>query len=70
MTTKVDLLAALKLKYEGQRAAAAANLYVYLERPVGIGEHPDIIEAMDEILSKFSEADEKIHAIQSFIKDN
>ena len=42
-----DLREALKLKYKGEMAAAKANIKVYLLNPVGIGEHPDIIAAID-----------------------
>ena len=38
---------ALIIKYEGEIAEAKANVQVYLANPVGIGEHPDIIAAMD-----------------------
>ena len=33
------LLDALRQKYEGEIAAAKANIYVYTTNPVGIGEH-------------------------------
>jgi len=39
---------ALEKKYEGEIAAANANIEIYLKHPVGIGEHPDVIAAIDE----------------------
>ena len=42
-----ELLNALYTFYEGNIAKAQANLMVYLDNPAGIGEHPDVIEAMD-----------------------
>ena len=42
-----DLRKALKLKYEGDLAAAKVNIKVYLNRPAGIGEHSDIVGAID-----------------------
>lgn len=57
------LLRALKDGYIGDRARATANIEVYLTNPAGIGEHPDIIAAIDEELSKVAEAEEKLDMI-------
>tara|TARA_A100000164_G_scaffold227949_1_gene202181 strand:- start:20 stop:232 length:213 start_codon:yes stop_codon:yes gene_type:complete len=58
------LFQALLKKYEGDIEAAKANLKVYERNPAGIGEHPDIIEAMDSQLSKIAEAEDKISVIK------
>jgi hypothetical protein len=55
-----DLRNALKLKYEGDLAAAKVNIKVYLNRPAGIGEHSDIVGAIDEEVTKASTAYEKL----------
>jgi len=36
-----------------------ANVMVYLQNPVGIGEHPDIMAAIEEELAKCAEYNEK-----------
>ena len=36
-----------------------ANVLVYLQNPVGIGEHPDIMAAIEEELAKCAEYHEK-----------
>ena len=36
-----------------------ANVEIYLTSPVGIGEHPDILAAIEEELSKAAEYSEK-----------
>jgi hypothetical protein len=36
-----------------------ANVLIYLNNPVGIGEHPDILGAVEEELSKAAEYAEK-----------
>ena len=36
-----------------------ANVLVYLQSPVGIGEHPDIMAAIEEELAKCAEYHEK-----------
>ena len=51
---------ALLLKYQGDIATAKANIQVYLTSPVGIGEHPDLISAIDTEMEKAAEADDKL----------
>ena len=40
---KTRILEALHAKYFGEIKEAQANIEIYLENPVGIGEHPDIL---------------------------
>ena len=56
---------ALIIKYEGEIAEAKANIKVYLMNPVGIGEHPDIVAAMDTQIEKMAQAEEKLLAVRN-----
>ena len=56
---------ALTLKYQGDIATAEANIRVYLLHPVGIGEHADIISAIDSEVEKAAAADEKLNWISN-----
>ena len=56
---------ALALKYKGEIAAAEVNIRVYLQHPVGIGEHPDIVGAIDEQIVVAANAQEKLDYIKS-----
>ena len=60
MTINETLKDALILKYQGDIATAKANISVYLTSPVGIGEHPDLISAIDTEMEKAAEADDKL----------
>ena len=60
------ILNALKNKYMGIIAECEANIEVYLENPVGIGEHPDIIAAIDIQMTILAEAEDKLHALEIF----
>ena len=60
------MLEALIKKLEGDIAVAKANINVYLHQSVGIGEHPDIAEAIDTQVAKIAEADEKIETIRKY----
>jgi len=61
------LVKALKRKYKGQMAEAEANIAVYMNNPAGIGEHPDIVDAIDSQVAKYAEAEEKLQALGSII---
>ena len=61
-----ELLSALVRRLEGEIAVARANINVYLKSSVGIGEHPDIVEAIETQVSKIAEADEKIKIIEEY----
>ncbi len=56
---------ALVLKYQGDIATAKANIHVYLTYPVGIGEHPDLISAIDTEMEKAAEADDKLTFLEN-----
>ena len=63
---KETLITALASGYEGDIARARANIEVYLTNPAGIGEHPDIVEAVDTELAKLAEADEKLETLKKY----
>lgn len=60
------IIDALKAKYEGQIQEALCNVEIYLNYPTGIGEHPEILEAIDTQLSKMTEAQEKKDILNIF----
>ena len=62
--TKV-LRDALIIKYEGEIASAKANIQVYLHQSVGIGEHTDIVGALDIEVEKMAHAEEKLLAVRN-----
>ena len=60
------LLAALRDKYQADISAADATIKIYLESPVGIGEHPQHLEELDKLIDKIAQAEEKLDALESF----
>ena len=56
---------ALKAKYTGELAEANANIKIYLRNPMGIGEHSDIISAVNEQVEKAVNAQEKLDYVNS-----
>ena len=60
------ILQALEDKYNAQISEAEATLKIYLEKPVGIEEHPQHIEEADKLVDKIAQAEEKIRILQEF----
>jgi hypothetical protein len=60
------IINALKAKYDGQIQEALCNVEIYLHNPAGIGEHPEILEAINAQLSKMTEAQEKKEILNIF----
>ena len=55
------LIEALVKKLEGEVAVAKANINVYMKNSAGIGEHPDIVEAIETQIVKIAEAEDKLN---------
>ena len=60
------ILAALVKKYEAEMAAAEANIEVYMDNPVGIGEHPDLVAAVDSEMSKLATARDNLNNLKEY----
>jgi len=60
-----ELIEALRQKYKGEIASARANVGVYLENPAGIGEHPDVVAAIDTQIELIATNQEKLEILNS-----
>ena len=60
------MLEAIIKKLEGEIAMAKANIDIYINSSTGIGEHPEIAEAVESQIEKIAAAQEKIHIIEEF----
>ena len=57
------MINALRKKYEAEVAAAKANIDVYNKNPAGIGEHPDLVQAVDTEMVKLADAEDKLNTL-------
>tara|TARA_A200000159_G_C7081331_1_gene238625 strand:+ start:363 stop:581 length:219 start_codon:yes stop_codon:yes gene_type:complete len=57
------LLEALCLKLKGEIAIAKANVMAYQRNAVGIGEHPEIVQAIESQIEIIAHAEDKLHTI-------
>ena len=69
MKSKKDLgrqmLQALYCKYLGEMEMYRANIDIYLNTPAGIGEHPDVLGAVDEMVAAMAGVRDKIETLRS-----
>ena len=57
------IIDALRKKYEAEIAPSKANINVYQTNPAGIGEHPDIVQAVDSEVVKLANAEDKLSTL-------
>ena len=63
MNIREAMIKALRKKYEADIEEAKATAEIYLEKPVGIGEHPQFVEELDKLMSKIAEAEDKLTVV-------
>jgi len=63
---KDQLIKAVRMHAEGELERAKTNIMVYMNHSVGIGEHSDIVEAVQEELDKMAQADDRLQMIQAY----
>lgn len=51
---------------EGHIEKHCANIEVYLTNPAGVGEHPDILEAIEKELAVIAEYEDQISIIRKY----
>ena len=62
------LLKALLAHAAGEIEMSRANVEVYLQNPVGIGEHSDVVGAIEEELNMIAKYQDQIEVIQKYLK--
>jgi hypothetical protein len=66
----MSLLYALMMQYQADIEKAKANINVYLENPAGIGEHADIVSAVDSQIEIIAHAEDKLMVIDKHFTDS
>ena len=61
-----DSILAAKKQAEGEVAVHLANIQVYQTMPAGIGEHSDVMAAIDGEIAAIAQAHEKIEIINHY----
>ena len=66
---KEQLIKAARMHAEGELERAKTNIMVYMNQSVGIGEHSDIVEAIQEELDKMATANDRIEMLETYFED-
>lgn len=59
-----QLIRATLTHFEAEREASLATIGLFLNSPVGVGEHPDIIKELRDATLKLASAEEALEALQ------
>ena len=64
-----EMLEALKALSVGSIKKAKMNIEVYLATPVGIGEHPDVLGAIQDQIDVIAKEQERIDTIEKYFDE-
>lgn len=54
---------ALRAYYIGEIEKAKANVNIFLENSVGVGEHPDVLESITQLIEKIAQFEDNISVL-------
>tara|TARA_R110001632_G_scaffold208967_2_gene333422 strand:+ start:93 stop:296 length:204 start_codon:yes stop_codon:yes gene_type:complete len=63
---KEQLVKAARMHAEGELERAKTNIMVYMNNATGIGEHSDIVEAIQEELDKMAAANDRMEMLEKY----
>ena len=64
-----QLIEALLAHAQGDIQKLVANVEVYLEHPAGIGEHSNIVEAIEQEINEIAKYQDQIDIINKYFKN-
>jgi hypothetical protein len=64
-----QLIKAARMHAEGELERAKTNIMVYMNQSVGIGEHSDIVEAIQEELDKMASARDRLDMLEIYFEE-
>ena len=65
-----NMLDAIKQHAEGHIAKHTMNVEVYLQNAAGVGEHPDIIEAVEKELAIIAQYHDQLEVLNTYFMEN
>jgi hypothetical protein len=66
MSMAAQLAKAARMHAEGELERAKTNIMVYMNQSVGIGEHSDIVEAIQQELDTMAAAEDRIEMLDKY----
>lgn len=68
MSNRQMIYDALVEHAKGHIKKHAANVEIYMEKSVGVGEHPDVLEAIEKELKVIAEYHDQLEVLEKYIK--
>lgn len=65
-----NFLIALEAKYVAEVKECLAVLELYVNKSVGVGDHPEVLNVMDDYLSRLESAQSKLETLRSLATQN
>ena len=65
-----DIIKALVNKFKGEISAHKVNVEIMLENTVGVGEHPNITETIEQELEIIAGFEDKLDVLKKHFKDS
>ena len=65
---KEQLVRSLLAHAHGEIEYHKANVRIYLDSPVGIGEHPDVMGAIQDELDKIAKYHDQVEVLEKYFK--
>jgi urease beta subunit len=62
-------ISAMKNLYNAEIDVYKAEVQNYLDNPVGVGEHGNLIETMDNLVAKIAEAEDKLIVLETHFSE-
>lgn len=69
MSNRNQIIDTMSLYLEAQKNKHRLNVELLLDNPVGVAEHPDIMETIDQELGKMAEYSDKLSMITELNRD-
>ena len=70
MQLREDIINALMKRFEGEISAHKVNVEIMLENTVGVGEHPNITETIEQELEIIAGFEDKLDVLKKHFKDS
>ena len=65
-SVKQVIIEALEKKYDAEMSKAEANIKLLLENPVGVADHPDIVNTVDKEMQKITKSKEMLDELANW----
>ena len=70
MQLREDIIKALVNKFKGEISAHKVNVEIMLENTVGVGEHPNITETIEQELEIIAGFEDKLSVLKKYFTDS